>query len=254
MLSILILIFRCQLQTVASDEMDNKLLQLYSYEKSRRPGRFFDVVYHENARVLLHDENVYRFECVAPVTPLPECSQTERNKRRYGSINDYSTTFKAMDGIQIINGLECKISCNSSKVSYVLDTEDFLFRVRKKRRFSLAVCACCETGASAAAALSDLTITSTERSLSSPSELYASSYRALLKTTGEKVYGIDIGDYNWFTVVIFATIVHKCKTHDESGFLIRIQLSISAKYFGGLDFIFFFFFPLYTLQFAPCSK
>nr|CAD1838271.1 unnamed protein product [Ananas comosus var. bracteatus] len=167
-----------QLQTVASDEMDNKLLQLYSYEKSRRPGRFFDVVYHENARVLLHDENVYRFECSSNPTRLsiqlmeyglekPEVTAVSidpnfssylyndflssvsdrkekstvflvRNKRRYGSINDYSTTFKAMDGIQIINGLECKISCNSSKVSYVLDTEDFLFRVRKKRRLSLA--------------------------------------------------------------------------------------------------------------------
>ena len=53
-----------QLQAVASDDMDNKLLQLYAYEKSRRPGRFMDVVYHENARVLLHDESIYRFECV----------------------------------------------------------------------------------------------------------------------------------------------------------------------------------------------
>lgn len=53
-----------QLQTVAADEMDNKLLQLYAYEKSRKPGRFVDIVYHENARVLLHDENIYRIECV----------------------------------------------------------------------------------------------------------------------------------------------------------------------------------------------
>lgn len=53
-----------QLQTVATDEMDNKLLQLYAYEKSRKPGRFVDIVYHENARVLLHDENIYRIECV----------------------------------------------------------------------------------------------------------------------------------------------------------------------------------------------
>lgn len=44
--------------------MDNKLLQLYAYEKSRKPGRFVDIVYHENARVLLHDENIYRIECV----------------------------------------------------------------------------------------------------------------------------------------------------------------------------------------------
>lgn len=44
--------------------MDSKLLQLYAYEKSRKPGRFVDLVCHENARVLLHDENIYRIECV----------------------------------------------------------------------------------------------------------------------------------------------------------------------------------------------
>lgn len=53
-----------QLQAIVSDEMDNKVLQLYAYEKSRRPERFIDLVYHENARVVLHDENIYRFECV----------------------------------------------------------------------------------------------------------------------------------------------------------------------------------------------
>ena len=44
--------------------MDNKLLQLYAYESSRKNERFLDIVYHENARVLLHDENIYRIECV----------------------------------------------------------------------------------------------------------------------------------------------------------------------------------------------
>ncbi|OEL14399.1 Paired amphipathic helix protein Sin3-like 3, partial [Dichanthelium oligosanthes] len=58
------------LQAVASDEIDNKLLQLYLYEKSRSPGRFFDLVYHENARVLLHDESIYRFECHSNPTRL----------------------------------------------------------------------------------------------------------------------------------------------------------------------------------------
>ncbi|XVE84974.1 hypothetical protein DITRI_Ditri17bG0054700 [Diplodiscus trichospermus] len=58
-----------QLQAIASDEMDNKLLQLYAYEKSRKSERFFDVVYHENARVLLHDENIYRIECSSTSTP-----------------------------------------------------------------------------------------------------------------------------------------------------------------------------------------
>lgn len=45
--------------------MDNKLLQLYEYEKSRKVGKFIDAVYYENARILLHEENIYRLECVS---------------------------------------------------------------------------------------------------------------------------------------------------------------------------------------------
>jgi hypothetical protein len=59
-----------QLEAVAADEIDNQLLQLYLYEKSRSPGSFFDVVYHENARALLHDDNIYRFECVSSILYL----------------------------------------------------------------------------------------------------------------------------------------------------------------------------------------
>ncbi|KAJ0971557.1 hypothetical protein J5N97_019516 [Dioscorea zingiberensis] len=164
-----------QLQAVASDDMENKLLQLYSYEKSRRHGRFLDVVYHENARALLHDERIYRFEFSSNPTRLsiqlmeyehekPEviavsmdpnfaaylyndflsrdpdwkksCVFMGRNKRKLGHSDDYSAYCKAMDGVQVVNGLECKMSCNSSKVCYVLDTEDFFVRARKKRRFS----------------------------------------------------------------------------------------------------------------------
>ncbi|KAG2616955.1 paired amphipathic helix protein Sin3-like 3 isoform X2 [Panicum virgatum] len=163
-----------QLQVVASDEMDSKLLQLYLYEKSRSPGRFLDLVYHENARVLLHDESIYRFEChsnptrlsvqlmdygnekpeVTAVTFDPTFSQylyndylssipdsklvddvfLRRNKRKQGGNDDSPASLKTMDNIMFVNGLECKISCKTSKVSYVLDTEDFLFRMRKRRR------------------------------------------------------------------------------------------------------------------------
>uniref|UniRef100_A0A251S717 Uncharacterized protein n=1 Tax=Helianthus annuus TaxID=4232 RepID=A0A251S717_HELAN len=44
-------------------QMDNKLLQLYEYEISRKPEKFVNFVYHENAHVYLHDENIYIFEC-----------------------------------------------------------------------------------------------------------------------------------------------------------------------------------------------
>ncbi|XVF02345.1 hypothetical protein REPUB_Repub04eG0167600 [Reevesia pubescens] len=160
-----------QLQAVASEEMDNKLLQLYAYEKSRKSGRFIDVVYHENARVLLHDENIYRVECSSTPTRLsiqlmdyghdkPEVTAVsmdpnfaaylhndflsvvpeekekpgiflKRNIRKCTS-GEVSSTCRAAEGLKVVNGLECKIACNSSKVSYVLDTEDFLFRVRRQ--------------------------------------------------------------------------------------------------------------------------
>ncbi|CAL1413731.1 unnamed protein product [Linum trigynum] len=162
-----------QLQTVATDEMDNKLLQLYAYEESRKAGRFVDIVYHENTRVLLHDENIYRVQCSSGPTRLsiqlmdfvhdkPEVTAVsmdpnfaaylqsdflsvvsekkekpgiflKRNRRRNAVVDE----FQAMEGFQIFNGLECKIACSSSKVSYVLDTEDYLFRTRRKGRRTL---------------------------------------------------------------------------------------------------------------------
>ncbi|XP_042385519.1 paired amphipathic helix protein Sin3-like 5 isoform X2 [Zingiber officinale] len=167
-----------QLQAVASDEMNNKFLHLYLYENSRQTGRSVDIVYHENARALLHDENLYRFECfsqpleatrlsiqlmdythenpgVAAVSTDFSFSSSlyseflssasirkgslkgvflKRNKHKYNSTDENSTTCKAMKGIQMFNGLECQISCSSSKTRYVVDTEDSLFQMTKKRR------------------------------------------------------------------------------------------------------------------------
>ncbi|PON76021.1 Sin3, C-terminal [Trema orientale] len=166
-----------QLQTVAADEMDNKLLQLYEYEKSRKAGMLIDTVYFENARVLLHEENIYRLECSSAPTRLsiqlmdnvsekPEVFAVsmdpnfadylykeylksfpeekdldgiilQRNKRKYASLDDSAAISQAMEGVRVVNGLECKIACNSSKISYVLDTEDFFVRSKRNRAKSL---------------------------------------------------------------------------------------------------------------------
>ncbi|CAK9162852.1 unnamed protein product [Ilex paraguariensis] len=163
-----------QLQTVASDEMDNKLLQLYEYEKSRGLDNYVDSVYYENAHVILHDENIYRFECspglpcltiqlmddgnekpdVVAVSVDPNfaaylhndflsvfpCKKDsagimlKRSKRKYADLEESYAICMAMEGVRLVNGLECKMTCNSSKISYVLDTEDYFFRVRRKRR------------------------------------------------------------------------------------------------------------------------
>ncbi|KAF8098764.1 hypothetical protein N665_0259s0034 [Sinapis alba] len=158
------------IQVVAADEMDSKLQQLYSYEKSRKPEKYLDAVYYENARVLLPDEDVYRIECklsapaklsiqlldyghdkpdVTSISMDPTFAaylqnkflscQTNvkekpriylnRNKRKNGDDDELCTT----GGVKIVNGLECKITCSSSKVSYVFDTEDVLHRVKRRK-------------------------------------------------------------------------------------------------------------------------
>ncbi|KAF3563552.1 hypothetical protein DY000_02018967 [Brassica cretica] len=62
-----------QLQAVVADDVDNKLLQLYESEKSR------NTVYYENARILLHDENIYRMECVRTLIQSPHYVSPLRN-------------------------------------------------------------------------------------------------------------------------------------------------------------------------------
>ncbi|CAL0321769.1 unnamed protein product [Lupinus luteus] len=162
-----------QLQTVATDEVDSKLLQLYEYEKSRKPGKLNGSVYHANAHVILHEENIYRLQCsstpsrlsvqlmdnmnekpemfavsidpnfsfylhndflsVSPSKKGPHGVILQRNKRKYEGLDEFSAFCLAMEGVKVVNGLECKIACNSSKISYVLDTQDFFFRPKSKR-------------------------------------------------------------------------------------------------------------------------
>ncbi|CAH9088055.1 unnamed protein product [Cuscuta epithymum] len=163
-----------QLLAVSSDEMDNKLIQLYEYERSRKPDNFVDVVYYENSHVLLHEENIYRVEStscppgisiqlmddenersdVMAVSVDPNFASylhseylsvehpkkeslaviLKRNKRKFSKLDESSALCMAMENVTILNGLECKMACSSSKVSYVLDTEDVFARFERKRK------------------------------------------------------------------------------------------------------------------------
>ncbi|XP_075475269.1 paired amphipathic helix protein Sin3-like 2 [Primulina tabacum] len=163
-----------QLQTVSSDEVDIKLLQLYEYEKSRKPEKYVDSVYYENVRIFLHDENVYRLECSSNPTRLsiqlmddgsekseviavsvdPSFStylrndylsvdrgkkessaiMLKRNMRKYANLEESTALFMATGKVLIMNGLECKMSAASSKIFYVLDTEDFFIRLGRRRK------------------------------------------------------------------------------------------------------------------------
>lgn len=69
-ISELLVSFWVQLQMVASDDVDNKLLQLYDYEKIGKHGKFIDSGYYENVRVFLHEENIYRMKFVSAFSYL----------------------------------------------------------------------------------------------------------------------------------------------------------------------------------------
>ncbi|CAH2047457.1 unnamed protein product [Thlaspi arvense] len=160
------------LHAVAADDTDTKLLQLYAYENYRKPGRFFDIVYHENARALLHDQNIYRIEYASAQTRLsiqlmnsgndqPEVTAVtvepgfanylqndfltlvpdeekpglflKRNKAKLSGPDESSGMSRALEGLIIINEVECKMACSSSKVKYEPNTADLLYRSKKKK-------------------------------------------------------------------------------------------------------------------------
>ncbi|GER32296.1 paired amphipathic helix protein Sin3-like 4 [Striga asiatica] len=163
-----------QLQSIASDEMDNKLLQLYSYERSRNTKLFSDEVYHVNARFLLPNDNFYRIECLHCPTRLtiqlmrnehekfepiavsmdPEFAAylknelfmvvperiwklglyLKRNKKKLYNADESSDFEKAMEGLVIHNGVKMKVNSLTKKVAYVLATEDFMYRTKGRRR------------------------------------------------------------------------------------------------------------------------
>ncbi|CAN6884560.1 unnamed protein product [Brassica oleracea] len=159
-----------QLHAVAADETDTKLVQLYAYENCRRKGRFFDLVYHENARAILHEANMYRIIYSSVETSLsiqlmnshPEVTGTamepgfadylqndfltsvndeekhgvflKRNKEKLTGIDESSGMLVAMEGLNVVNGIEAKMTCSTSKVKYIANTSDLLYRSKQRKR------------------------------------------------------------------------------------------------------------------------
>ncbi|XP_010462623.1 PREDICTED: paired amphipathic helix protein Sin3-like 6 [Camelina sativa] len=163
------------LHAVAADETDTKLRQLHAYENYRKLGRFVDLVYHENARALLHEANIYRIRYSSAKTRLsiqlmncgnnqPEVAGVamepdfanylqkkfltsvnddenhglflKRNKEKFTNVNESSGDTIAMEGLSIINEIECKMACSSSKVKYVANTSDLLYRNKQGKQNS----------------------------------------------------------------------------------------------------------------------
>ncbi|KAI3818168.1 hypothetical protein L1987_11971 [Smallanthus sonchifolius] len=153
-----------QLLAIVMDEVDNKLLHLYTYEYMRKTGRFADELYYANARVIVNDDNIYRFGSslvsktdsqtrltirlmdpgcdtleapsftigsyptnqLIPAVPGKKKARIflKRNRRKYACEDEDFAMTRAMEGLQILNRMECKINCITYKISYVLDTED----------------------------------------------------------------------------------------------------------------------------------
>ncbi|CAI9092801.1 OLC1v1028134C1 [Oldenlandia corymbosa var. corymbosa] len=161
-----------QLQTIATDDSNTKLLLLQGYERLRKKGKFIDHYYNENIRVFLPDENIYRIETLSAPTRLsiqlmdywfdkPDSNVVpmdtkfsaylteylsevperivkpglflRRNKRKYTNLDEADAFMDAMEGVDMINALECRIDASTSKVYYVLDTEDFFHRKKKRK-------------------------------------------------------------------------------------------------------------------------
>ncbi|KAG9153481.1 hypothetical protein Leryth_018739 [Lithospermum erythrorhizon] len=59
-----------------------------------------------------------------------------RNMRRYATLEESDAPCMATENVVMVNGLECKMAAFSSKISYVLDTEDFFCRFKRKKRAS----------------------------------------------------------------------------------------------------------------------
>ncbi|AES96111.1 transmembrane protein, putative [Medicago truncatula] len=110
------------LHAVASGGMDNKLLQLYAFDKSRKLGKFVDIVYHENSRVL-HDENIYCIE----YSPKPKTLSIQFID--FGNEKHEVTTVSMMDPI-----FKPIFTVIFFYVSFILDMEDFLFGMRSRRK------------------------------------------------------------------------------------------------------------------------
>ncbi|XP_074562479.1 paired amphipathic helix protein Sin3-like 4 [Curcuma longa] len=149
-----------QLQEVASNKMENKFLQLYAYENSRRLSS--DLIYLQNARAIHHGD-IFRFKCSANPTKLSiqlmehPCEESETTtvsknpnfaayvhnpflksipeikEMRKPFLNRNIAKSKSSCKIQMVNRLSLKMFNSSPKIYYEMGTEDYLIKRKKKK-------------------------------------------------------------------------------------------------------------------------
>lgn len=156
------------MQTMVQDDQTLKLLQLYKYENARTL-EVKDSVYMVNCANLMSEEPCFKIQYhpkeqqlsiqIVDLDALDTPPNTEGCANEY--VRELVNTSAApsstqlylgrnlpsrakqfvdaclvdeLDKVHILNGLECKISANNSKVSYVLDTEDIMCRKNLKHK------------------------------------------------------------------------------------------------------------------------
>jgi len=162
-----------QLQSLLSEEICSKLLALYSFECSRPSGRK-EAIYHSNCVELLENERCFRFEYeVGPnsgeytiqlldsASNPPKYVVLDQHEKWSQYVDNYvgtedthldarkhrvflmrnkknKTEEAALKGVDIANGLECRICLSTFRLFYVEDTEDYLYRKSKLKAISPA--------------------------------------------------------------------------------------------------------------------
>ncbi|KAG2448373.1 hypothetical protein HYH02_006955 [Chlamydomonas schloesseri] len=160
------------MQFMLQDESTTKLWELYKYERARTVP-INTTLYHVNCHAVLTDDPCFRIAYNAANSNLtitlvePDKAPEALGNAMEGYVTDYIKGYvsaptpsppadcqlylrrnlsqRAQQGpdaelvevlrsVAIFNGLECKISCTTSKVSYVLDTEDVMCRKLSLRR------------------------------------------------------------------------------------------------------------------------
>ncbi|PPS01562.1 hypothetical protein GOBAR_AA19088 [Gossypium barbadense] len=71
----------------------------------------FAVSMEPNFSAFLHND----FLTVFPGKKEPHGITLKRNKTKYATLDEYGATCMAMEGVEVVNGLENKIACNSYK-------------------------------------------------------------------------------------------------------------------------------------------
>ncbi|KAG6499958.1 hypothetical protein ZIOFF_039772 [Zingiber officinale] len=149
-----------QLQEVASNKKENKFLQLYAYENSRRQSS--ELIYLRNA-CAIHHGDIFRFTCSMNPTkltiqlaehPSKESETTtvsketnfetyvhnhilksdpERKEMRKHFLNRNIPKSKSSCKNQMVNGLSLKTFNSSPKIYYEMGTEDCHIKRKKKK-------------------------------------------------------------------------------------------------------------------------